>query len=171
VTVRIANLPRPNGRAVTLSSTMGRLSPPAVVRLDDQGVAAATLRSSSVGRATIAASAAGAVSDAKPIDFAWPVVFLASALLGGALGSLVKTGGAKTGARRSAGRAGTAWIWTRRILLGALTGLIVAVLYVLGVNVLPVPLSATMSEALVFAVAVLGAVFGLRPLLARLEGK
>jgi hypothetical protein len=89
-----------------------------------------------------------------PVRFAWPIAVLVAAVLGGMIGAYV-------------GRVQRSRIRSRRALvsvvsIGLLTGIVVVVLYAVGVNVLPIQPTATAGEALAFALAAVGGYLGLR---------
>jgi hypothetical protein len=153
ITLRAVGLRRPAGRVVTVSSDRGSVSP-ARVSLDDQGTGVATLRSVSVGNAVVDASSPPLAPASAPVHFAWPFVPLLTAVLGGMIGAYVA-------------RVQRSPIRSRRalrsvVLVGLLTGIVVVVLYAVGVNVLPIQPTATAGEALAFGLAAVGGYLGLR---------
>jgi hypothetical protein len=91
------------------------------------------------------------------VRYAFPALFLAAVALGGVAGSVARGGVARSKrARVSLGHL------ARGAAVGVVVGLIVAVLYAVGVNVLPVDLPSQFGEAVTFAAAALGAYVGIR---------
>jgi hypothetical protein len=151
VSVRMEGVQDAGGRSVSLASTQGRLDPAPAVTLDAQGIASAKLRSERVGSSTVTASAGGAQPQTGTVAYAWPVSFLAFSLLGGCAGAFLKR-------RTASGKKSGGWLaW---LGVGALSGVVFTVAGAIGINLLPWPPTATMSEALVFGVAALGAFLG-----------
>jgi hypothetical protein len=146
-------------RTVVLSAD--RATPdPARVTLDEAGTAEATLRSRSLGSATVRAASPSLPTAEVVVEFAFPFAFLASALLGGVLGGFArgyqKRASAKPEERKS---------WWFYIIGGALFGFAAAIAAAVGINLLPNPFVATISvfnEAVVFVIGFLGGYFGLR---------
>jgi len=156
VSVAADGVPDPQGHEVVLAAEHGSLAA-STLALDEQGLAKTTIRSISVGSTTVSATSPHlAEGHSQPIEFTWPLSFALAALLGGAIGGLIKhwqgTRAAGTGSRSRLAAAA----------IGALVGIVVAALYAVGVNVLPIPPSATAGEALVFALAAAGGFLGLR---------
>lgn len=152
VDVVAKGLPRAAGLEVTLTATRGSLTP-GVVTLDDQGRGVARIRSIATGATTVEALSPPLKGGKATATFAWPWVFALAALLGGGAGAAIRRSQAKGRARRP---------YARDVLVGALAGVVVAVLYSIGVNVLPVSPSAVAGEALVFGLAAVGGFLGLR---------
>jgi hypothetical protein len=153
ITLRAIGLQAPEGRVVTLSSERGSLDP-ARVALDAQGTGTTRLRSVSIGDAVVSASSPPLTPASAAVRFAWPIAVLVAAIAGGMIGAYL-------------GRVQRSRIRTRRTLrsvafVGLLTGIVVVVLYAVGVNVLPVQPTATAGEALAFALAAVGGYLGLR---------
>jgi hypothetical protein len=150
VTVSADNGEASEGEVVLLSAPLGNLSAQKVT-LGRDGTAQATLRSESTGRVRLSASSARLKPASVEFSFAFPTRFLISGLIGGLAGGLLRRG------MRS-------WRNPRRLLLGLLlsviTGALVFGLFVLGVNVVGVPLPRDGGEVLVAVVAALGAFFG-----------
>jgi hypothetical protein len=154
ITVASVGLPNPEGRSVILASTRGKLGETRV-RLESDGVATTTLRSIGAGPVTVTARSEGfADTDSEGLKFSWPFVFVLAALIGGIVGSAIRHF-QKT---RRSGRSGI----LRLLTTGALSGLAAAVLYAVGVNILPINPTATAGEALVFALALVGGFMGFR---------
>jgi len=138
---------------VLLATTRGSLSTQQVV-IPPGGIAHVELRSEGVGSATVTASALGTDSAETTVIFTWPVLFVVLAIAGGALGGLTATVSRKRRARTGA---------TRPILVGALIGFVVAIVYrALNINLTGFQLPVLSSdEAAVFAFALLGGAFGI----------
>lgn len=151
VSVRMEGVQDAAGRSVSLTSTQGRLDPAPAVTLDAQGLASSTLRSEGVGSATVTASANGVQPQIETIAYVWPVGFLVFSLLGGCAGAFIKRGTAS--GKKSGG-------WFGWLMVGALSGLVVTVAGAIGISLLPWTPTATMSEALLFGVAAIGAFLG-----------
>lgn len=144
--VRLLLGPAPSGAgvAVRLVADQGNLAEN-VVRLSPDGTAETTLRSSWIGTSTITARGVAFAEAQTTIDFVFPWLFLAVALVGGALGGLA------------------AWLqkkqskaaWFRRVGSGAVLGLVAAVLYAVGVNLTPINPPVTTGQAVVFGMAAL----------------
>jgi len=153
VTVRTTGLASPGGRVVTVSSDTGRLET-TEIHLNDQGTGSTTLRSVSIGDAAVHASSPPLGAVDGTVRFAWPIAFLAAAAAGGLVGAFLGLPKQPAGKRRKG--------VPQALFVGVLTGLVVVALYSVGVNVLPIQPSATAGEALVFALAAVGAFTGLR---------
>ena len=138
---------------VLLATSRGSLSTQEVV-IPPGGIAHVELRSEGVGSATITASASGTDSAETTVTFTWPVLFVVLAIAGGALGGLTSTVSRKRRARTGA---------TRPVLVGALIGFVVAIVYrALNINLTGFQLPVLSSdEAAVFAFALLGGAFGI----------
>ena len=82
ITVDAHDMPNPNDRTVTLTSTRGKLES-TTVKLDSNGVATTTLRSIGAGPVTVAARSQGfAPSESEGLKFSWPFGFLVAMLMG-----------------------------------------------------------------------------------------
>lgn len=138
------------GSRVVLSAPLGNLSPQQVV-LGEDGSAQTMLRSESIGRVQLTATAASLEPGQLTIDFDFPARFLLGGVGGGLVGGLLRIGMNRTG---SFGR--LAW----KLLLGVLTGTLVFGLFALGVNVVGFPLPRGGGEVLVAVVSALGAFLG-----------
>ncbi|MFQ5506041.1 MAG: hypothetical protein ACE5F1_14775 [Planctomycetota bacterium] len=157
-TIAVKTRPRSQGglRQVTLSADRGSLDPHEV-ELDQAGSGQSTLRSSGIGACRIEVVGEGIRFAPLFVDFVWPLAFLAAALIGGFAGALV--------ARRChRSRA-------RQITNGVLVGLIAAVAYALGVNLIGIDVSSPFSEAAIFVIAAIAALIGLPRLPLRLRGE
>ncbi|HVS12512.1 MAG TPA: hypothetical protein VMV46_01215, partial [Thermoanaerobaculia bacterium] len=154
VTVQAAGLPSSAGLVVALSSDRGSLEADAPT-LNPSGIASTTIRSVSLGEATVRAeaAAAGLAPGEAAVHFVFPWLFLAAALVGGVVGSLIRWARTEHAARRS--------LWVELLVLGVLVGLVVAAAYSIGINLLGLEPKARAGEALVFVLAALGAYFGI----------
>lgn len=144
VTVRAVGDSEPAGRVITISPTRGWVETMNLT-LDQTGTATTSIRSAWLGTATVNASGAPFAPASESVEFLLPVVFLVAALLGGLAGAYLRHG----------------WRMKAVLLDGGLTGIVVAALYAVGVNVLPFQPGARAGEALVFVVAAAGAYLGL----------
>jgi hypothetical protein len=152
ITVRAVGVSNPSGRVVAVTSNVASVQPTRVT-LDAQGTGATTLRSVSIGTASVTASSPPLVPATGTITMSWPVEFLVAAVFGAIVGALLKRGRRRTRKRNSLLPA---------IAVGILAGLVAVVLFAVGVNVLPVKPTATAGEALTFALSAVGAYVGLR---------
>jgi hypothetical protein len=151
VVVQSNSPPETRGATVLLASDTGRIEPLSFT-LDDSGIARATIRSVSTGRATVTASGSPFEPGAgQSVEFVFPWSFLVSALVGGLAGGIVRKG-----ARWRAALSQSA----TELLVAVLTGAIVFGLFALGVNLFAVSLPQHGGEVLVFVVAALGAFIG-----------
>lgn len=152
LTIRVTGgPPNPQGLGVILTSREGSLEENQL-SLDRNGIASTTLRSVTTGVDTVHAESATLDSAETEVQFVFPWLFFASALLGGAVGALIRWGRNTPSARRKL---------HAEILLGTLAGLLVACAYSIGINLVGFKPAAHAGEALVFVLAGLGAVFGL----------
>jgi hypothetical protein len=151
ISVRAVGLTNPEGRIVTVTSDVASVDPVAV-RLDQQGVGTTSVRSVSVGEASINAVSPPLTPAKEAIRFSWPIAFFVASVVGGLAG------------------ASLAWVQTKGkkrkfqtvVIRGVLTGIIVVALYAVGVNVLPIHPTATAGEVLAFALAATGGFVGLK---------
>jgi hypothetical protein len=138
---------------IIVSTTQGRLDSTRVaVSADRPGVLA--LRSEGVGVAIVRARHPQFREGRADVVFVWPTGFLIAAVVGGLLGAIVGT------AREQGKGKGTFGKFIGSTVIGLLTGLIVAVIYALGVNLTSVDIKVQFGEAVTFAIAALAAVFG-----------
>lgn len=133
--------PFADGTVIQLSADNGSLAEDEV-QLSAAGTARTTLRSYWFGPSTVTARSIAFADAEISVDFAFPWVFLAASLLGGATGGLA------------------AWLQKRkteapgiRLASGALLGLIATVLYAVGVNVTPLTPTVSTGQAVVFGLA------------------
>jgi hypothetical protein len=151
VSVRAVGLTDPEGRVVTVTSDFASVDP-VEVRLDGAGVGTTTVRSVSLGSALLNAASPPLAPASTSISFSWPVAFLVASIAGGLLGSALAN--FKKSGRKKALQV--------VLLRGILTGILMAALYAIGVNLLPIQPTATAGEVLVFAVAAVGGFIGLK---------
>jgi len=143
-------VPTPAGRVVTLRVDPSGYLDQGMLPLNASGMAQTVLRSDGVGTARIKATSPELKAATSSIYFRLPVRTLGAAILGGLLGAFVAyTTGAQVRPRRWTAFAG-----------GALFGVLIFVLYAVGVNVLPVTPKVTVGAAVVFAVSAIAAWLG-----------
>lgn len=135
---------------------------PSVLSLAGGESGISVIRSSAVGRDTVIATSGQLRSGALELVYAWPFVFLAAALLGGVIGSLMDAAAVR--------RRGTPASRRAYVASGLAAGVFAAVAMVIGLNVTGTSLPQTSGEATVFVVAALGTVLGLRGLKRALPG-
>jgi len=152
ITVQVSGLAAPGGRLITLQSTDGRLEPPGPVQLDQHGVGTTHLRSTLIGTAQVTTASSNVVNSTAVVRFAWPWVLLVAALVGGALGRLVKRLSAK-GRRRPA--------WMTDLILGSVAGLVATVAWAVGVYLVPALPTALSGAAAYFVIGFVGGLAGL----------
>ena len=152
IVVQAHDIRNPAGYEVALTSTAGILNPARVV-LDAQGRGETFLRSSRANSADVSVQSAGNfTADGVSVQFAHPWLFLGLAVVGGLLGSILTQKG-----RRH---------WLKGLTIGAVTGVVMALLYSVGVNwlgqVFPSADLAVGGEALVVVLGAVGAIVGIR---------
>jgi hypothetical protein len=135
------------GVTVTLQAKPRGDIRPAPVTLDEGGSAVTSLRSEGVGLTKVEAEGKPLGGAVEEVYFAWPWRFAISALLGGLLGAYIK------GTRRR-----TVWSF----LASCAVGIMVAVLYAVGINAWGWSPDAHFGEALTFGISFLGAYGGKR---------
>jgi len=135
---------------VTVESTLGRPEPSGA-DLGPDGTLTVELRSTGLGEAEITVHSPGYRPASTTVRFVFPVGFLLAALLGGVVG-----GSAHRIQKRKEEEADS---WIREAGAGLVFGMIVAVAYAVGVNLLGLELQAQYGEALVFTLAALGGYF------------
>ena len=148
-------------RDVVLSARHGAPDP-SVVSLAGGETGRSVIRSSGVGRDTVTASSGPLRSAPLELVYGWPLLFLAAALLGGIVGSVMDCEAIR--------RRGTPASRRAYVVSGLAAGLFAAVAIAIGLNVTGVDLPETSGEAVVFVVAALGTVLGLRGLRRALPG-
>ncbi|NHN36234.1 TIGR04086 family membrane protein [Pseudomaricurvus alcaniphilus] len=145
LTVNAVGLREPEGMTISLGTDHGRFQQPILV-LNAQGFATTTLRSAGLGQASIEAGGSPFTTTSANVTFALPWTFLLAVILGGFIGALATRGGRAH--------------WLNSTVTGVATGMIAAVLYAVGVNVVGFEPVAQVGEAVTFAIAALGAVLG-----------
>ena len=148
-------------RDVALSARRGTPDP-SIVSLAGGETGRSAIRSSGVGRDTITATSGPLRSAPLELVYGWPLLFLAAALLGGIVGSVMDCEAIR--------RRGTPASRRAYVVSGLAAGLFAAVAIAIGLNVTGVDLSETSGEAVVFVVAALGTVLSLRGLRRALPG-
>ncbi len=151
----------PARRDIVLSARHGAPDP-SVVSLAGGETGRSAIRSSGVGRDTVTATSGPLRSVPLELVYSWPLLFLVAALLGGIVGSVMDCEAIR--------RRGTPASRRAFIVSGLAAGLFAAVAMVIGVNVTGVDIPETSGEAVVFVVAALGTVLGLRGLRRALPG-
>lgn len=137
--VSVSSLLQPDAR--TAYTVAGR---PAMFTVQSRGVGVDTLRA--VGPHYVLGTLA-------TIEYILPWLFLAAALLGGMVGMTIRE-------VTKEGRASARDHISANALAGVLVGLLVAVAFAVGINLLPIAVSGPPVEAVVFVVAGLGAFLG-----------
>ncbi|HET7378957.1 MAG TPA: hypothetical protein VFJ24_02850 [Gaiellales bacterium] len=148
-------------RDVVLSARRGTPDP-SIVSLVGGETGRSAIRSSGVGRDTVTATSGPLRSAPLELVYGWPILFLAAALLGGIIGSVMECEAIR--------RRGTPASRRAFVVSGVAAGIFAAVAMVIGLNVTGVDLPETSGEAVVFVVAALGTVLGLRGLRRALPG-
>lgn len=133
--------------AIVLSAN-GSLDATSVV-LDDHGVATTTLRSRSVGQDVITAELSPFASGRHTIDYIMPWSWFIAVLIGSLIGVAIRI----TMRRKHPEMPGD---WKFDVAIGLLGGLMTALLYALGVNIVGIPLPTGYSEILTLVLSALG---------------
>jgi hypothetical protein len=132
--------------SITVRTSRGQIAEPA--KLDDAGLGRVELRSAEQGDAQLSV-APPYVAESVIVEFASPLPFLGLALAGGLAGGTL-------GRRRRQS-------WAKALALGALTGLVMAAAYFVGIDWVVRATGwdglATAGEAVVAVIAVLGVIF------------
>jgi hypothetical protein len=136
---------------VALMSNLAKPSPSQVRATREGGVA--RIRSSGVGIDTVRL-AGGAYQGFAVIQYGWPISFLLAALIGGLFGGVLNA----LSTKRESDPRTIAFLGGQ----GALTGIVGAILYAVGINVVGWAPSAEYGEALMFAVAFMTGLMGPR---------
>lgn len=116
----------------------------------DGNLATTFVRSSGTGSDTIVARLANFEDATATVDYRMPWSWLIAVLIGAVVGMALRM---TMQARTPGGRDGLAF----NVVLGLIGGLLTAVLYGLGVNILPLPLPGGFSEGLAFVLSAIGA--------------
>ncbi len=157
---RTANAP---AEPVVVRVTSDRGNPtPNELTLSEAGTGLAKIRSSGLGTATIRAESPPFGSGEALLYYVFPLAFLIAALLGGGLAAIAR---ALYDRRRNKQVSIVGYA-----ISGLLVGLVIAVLYAVGANVLELDVKAEYGEALVFAIAAVGAIGGIPALVRALPG-
>jgi len=160
----MADVARPRTAAtVTLTSDRGKVEPIQVV-LDSGGTAKATIRSAGLGRATITAQSLAFQPESETVEFVFPTAFLVASIIGGLLGGVVREGWATWQDTQRV----LVWHFAAGVVLAALGGVIVAVAWAFGINLLDIKPVSGSGEAFTGLVAALGAFAGLSMVASRL---
>lgn len=150
VMVSLNNEGDASGRVVTLHvQPSGYLDNSRLV-LDAKGTAEAELRSGSVGTAQIRATSPGLAPVTTSVTYTFPLLTIAASILGGLLGA-----GANLFMRPDNSKSAT-----RRLIGGAIYGVLVFAAYAIGINLLPFSPAVSVGAASVFAISGLAAWFG-----------
>ncbi len=152
-TVVRVTLPVSAGHARWVVRVSGASVEPDTLTLSGGQTGSVVVRSSSVGTDTLRAVAGSFRSAPTAITYSWPFLFLIACFLGGLTGSEIAGVSAR---RRGKGTSRAAYF-----LSGVLTGVFVAVAFAIGLNLTGVQIANQGGEAVVFVVAVLGALLGL----------
>jgi len=150
VTVQASDGSASRGEVVVLSASRGSLSG-SRVELGSDGTASVKFRSESTGTALLDATNPRLRPAKVEIAFEFPTRFLLAGFLGGLAGGLLRRGLKRSRSPRRL---------ALELLLGVICGALVFGLFVLGVNVLGLPLPRDGGEVLVAVIASLGAFFG-----------
>ncbi|MCG8468871.1 MAG: hypothetical protein MJB57_11820 [Gemmatimonadetes bacterium] len=153
-TVLIGPVPDGQGVVAGLAADRGNLDSVEVV-LGPEGTATTAIRSSGLGRSVVTIRSLPFQDTDVRIDFVFPTVFLVVTLLGGTVGGLGRWLQQKI--RDKGEPIGSIVAYA---LGGALVGLLVAVLHVVGVNLTGFHFTVTTGQAISFALAGLGGYFG-----------
>ena len=143
----------PGPKTVRLRALRGTPDP-STVPLTGGATADVKIRAVGLGRDTVSAQAGPLRAVPVEIVYQPPVLFLLAALVGGVVGSLV--------AAAQSRRRGRAASRGRYSVSGLAAGLLVAVAFAIGLNLTGVAIPPQSGEAVVFVVAALGAMLGLR---------
>jgi hypothetical protein len=147
VHISAAAVPNAQGRVVTLRVNPSGYLKEGGLRLDSNGNAETVLRSDGFGTAQIRATSPELKTAVSDIKYRFPYRTLGAAILGGVLGAL---GSFMTTPQRQSRPA-------MRIGGGVISGLIVCLLYAVGVNVLPIEPTVTVGSVVVAAISAAGA--------------
>lgn len=153
VTVSLLGSENVKGREISFTADPSAFFEPEKVSLDDNGNATVFMRSDGTGQVTIRASSGGLQSGPRVVTFVWPVATLSAGITGGTLGGLIRLL-SRSRRQLSVGRFLTA------LAVAVLVGLLVFVLYALGINVLSLHPTVRTGATLVLGVAALGAFAG-----------
>jgi hypothetical protein len=147
VTVRAVGEP-PAG-AITVTSQLGRLDQNTISIDPKTGVASTFIRSRGTGQDTVSASLSPFAPATDTIEYEEPWSWLIAVLLGVVVGVGIRLA---MRAKQDPPKSGIGF----NVAIGFIGGVITAVLYALGVNILPLQLPGGFSEALAFVLSALG---------------
>lgn len=155
-TIKVAatGLANAKGRIVQLTADGPARLTKEELQLDENGRASTTLRSVGVGPTTITAELTGFPPARAGTTASLPVMTIGAIILGGIAGGLIRLlQGLKRGNERR--------FWLD-LLVAILVGIVVFLLYALGVNLIPFRFAVEIGAAFVFVVSALGAFYGPR---------
>jgi hypothetical protein len=153
ITITVEGIEGLFGKTVTLNSDKGGLTATRV-SLDSTGTGSTEIRSIGDGLATITARFPGAAPASKTITFTMPWSFLFWAGIGGLIGAVIRLFNLKPEER--GGKTNS----VARIMIGILTGILVAAGAAVGLNLLNIGPIASAGQAVIWVVAVLGGFAG-----------
>ena len=136
-------------QAISISSRTGHLDQNAIHFDAATGIASTFVRSRGLGGDTITASLAPFSSATDTVAYEKPWTWLIAVLIGVAVGVGIRLA---MRAKEPPPKSGVAY----NIAIGVLGGVVTAVLYALGVNILALPLPGGFSEGLTFVLSALG---------------
>ena len=154
ITVAVTGLANAKGRLVQLTADGPARLAKEELQLDENGRASTALRSVGVGITTITAQLTGFPPARAGTMASLPLMTLGATFLGAFTGGLIRL------LQRL--RRGSERRFVIDLSVATLVGIVVFLLYVLGVNLLPFRFSVEVGAAFVFAVSALGAFYGPR---------
>lgn len=133
---------------VAVGASRGSISS-ATIELHPNQAKTVNLRSAGIGSTSVQVQGASVASNTWIGKFRFPFVFLAASLLGGIVGATIRNTNKNT--------------TTRKIVIGALIGLVAAAAYyALGINLLGISIHTRLNELAVFALAALAGYAGIK---------
>lgn len=159
VVISAEGLPGSQEVTVALSTDRGHLDANSLT-LSGTGIGTTSVRSISLGVASILAESPHLESAETTVNFVWPWKYVLAFLLGGLSGGVLRW------YRLSSGEKPHKTIGIE-ILVGVLYGLVVAVAWTLGVNLLGIESKVMAGEAVAFVFSALGGYWGIRLLPAK----
>lgn len=154
VTVAATGLTKPKGRIVQLTADGPARLTKEELQLDENGRASTTLRSVGVGSTTITAQLTGFPPARAGTMASPPLTTLGATVFGALAGGLIRL--------MQRLRRGSERRFLIDLSVAVLVGVLVFLLYALGVNLLPFRFSVEIGAAFVFVVSALGAFYGPR---------
>lgn len=139
-------------KSALVSYDRGRLEGTQQIALDAEGIGVAHLRSTGVGEARVRVSVTSFEPGEVDVVFHWPIAFILFAVAGGLIGGVT---------RHLRGRR-TKKQLRMEVVRSTLIGLVVAVAYAVGINLLGIQLGTGIGEGFVLVVAFLGASRGIK---------